>query len=338
MYNEELKKRYLSSSIYDSKTQKTYLSDLNRIGESEDYFKKDLFNFTYEQIDEALKGIQFKKQSSVERAVSTYRMYSNWANQNGFVPSKTNLWELYTMEKLSQYVWEYALDNSFITREQLFNDIISKVENPLDYIPTLLTFEGIYGRTMDEMINLKYKDINFKTGVVKLTSNSGEQRSIILKDKRILNLIQDAEMETTYYADNGRSEGFNAKSSIIMTPFVIRKTTLKSIIKYASNDGLFYGNEKVGVMTIEARFARIFRGYRHPNPNKCKAPFVEGFSFLNATNIFKSGYFDYCLNIEKEKGELEFKDFELACVRYGIRPVLASTYKKQYLNWRNRLK
>jgi len=334
MYNKELKDRFVKA--YDVTTMKTYLSDLKRISETEEYFKKDLFNFTYEQIDESLKGIQFKKQSSVERAVSTYRRYASWANQNGFVPSKTNLWELYTSDKLSDYVWQEALQNSFITREQLF-DIIKQVSNPVDYMPILLTFEGIYGKTMSEMINLKYSDINFETGIVKLVNNDGEYRSILIEDKRTLDLIKDADKELYYLKDNGMAEGILSEASVIHTPYVIRKVTSKNP-KTNTQDGIFYGNEKIGIMTIEARFSRIFRGLRNPKPEKCKAPYVTGLSFLNATNVFKSGYFDYCLKLEQRKEEeLNTEDYEKACVKFGIRPVLATIYKKQYLGWKSRL-
>ena len=100
----------------------------------------------------------------------------------------------------------------------------------------------------------------------------------------------------------------------------------------------FNNNQDISPTTISARFAKVFRGYRHPNPAKNKDPFVDGYTFLNATNVFKSGYFDYCLKLERKYGELETKHYEQACYRYGINLVLIPSYKAQYLDWKSRLK
>jgi integrase len=338
MYNKDLKLRFVSE--YDAKTGKTYLSDLVRISSAENYFKKDMFNFSLEQIDEALKGIKFKKESSIVRSVSTYRQYAAWANQNGFVPSKTNLWELLTKDKLNEYVWDYAYKNSFITRDQLY-EVISKLVNSVDYLPILLAFEGVYGKQMSEIRNLKYDDINFSNGLVRLTDDDGSKRTIKIEDKRTLEILQMAKNQTTYQKNNGKSDGgfLLGTARVIVTPYVVRKMTTKEIKKDINLDDVYYGDEPVGLMAVEARFSRIFRGNRNPNPDKHKDPFVEGYTFLNATNIFKSGYMDYCSKREAEKGEgLNMKDFENACIRFGLSPNLSSPYKQQYLEWKEKVK
>ena len=332
MYNKELKNRFVEK--YDILTQKTYISDLKRISDSEEIFQKDLFNFTYEQIDEALKGLQFKKLSSVLRAVSTYRMYSNWANSNGFVPSKASQWDLMTSDKLEDYVWEHALKNSYITREQLYNEIVPNISNSVDYIPILLDFEGIYGAGMYDMRHLKYSDINFDNNTVRISSLDSKGKIVYRTakiDERTILLLKDAQNDTIYKSASNNAWEYN----IIVTPYVVRKTTKK---KSTSYDGIFYGNEPVTIPVVETRFNRVFRGNRSPNPDKNKKPLIDGFNFLNATNVFKSGYFDYCLNMENKKGELEISDYEKACVRFGINPKLSSPYKKQYLNWRDRMR
>ncbi len=334
MYNQTLKERFVAN--YDTGTAKTYLADLSRISFAEERHQKDLFNFSIEQIDEALKSIQFKKKSSVERAVSTCRMYSEWANQNGFVPAKINLWEIFTTEKLDQYIWQHALKNSYIDREELFTNIIPNIVNPTDYIPILLVFEGVFGKKLDEFINLKYSDINFENGHVTLTRDDGTLRDIIIEDKRVLDLLLEAQTDTVYYKENGYSESHIPESTIIITPYVVRKTTRLGITS-DSVDMIVEGDEKVGHATVSARFAKVFRGFRHPDADKNREPFIDGYEFLNATNIFKSGYFAYCKGLEKKYGRgLMTDDYEDACRRYGIKPSLAISYKVQYVAWKKR--
>jgi site-specific recombinase XerD len=332
MYNQTLKKRFVAN--YNDRTAKTYLADLTRMSVAEERNNKDMFNFSIEQIDEALKGIQFKKKSSIERTVSTCRMYSEWANQNGFVPAKINLWEIFTTEKLDQYIWHYALKNSFITREELFAEIISEIVNPVDYIPILLVFEGIYGQKMEEVLNLKYSDIDFNTGRLRLTRDDGSLRDITIEDERVLNLLEDAESDLVYYKNNGISDSIIAEATIIKTPYVIRRTTRKGIT--GSNVAtVIESDEQVNYASLSARFYKVFRGYRNTDPEKNREPFVDGYSFLNATNVFKSGYFDYCKRMEAKIGrELVTEDYEKACIRYGLSPSLAISYKLQYLNYK----
>lgn len=62
--------------------------------------------------------------------------------------------------------------------------------------------------------------------------------------------------------------------------------------------------------------------------------------YLSPKLMFDSGFMDYCKQKEEQKGsELNYKDYELACLRYGMKSDFSTIarYKKKYENYKKAL-
>lgn len=326
MYNSELKNRFLEQ--YAPETARVYKDSLSKIEESEEFYEKDIFNFTYEQLDNAFKGISAKTLSGVRRIVSPVLEYIRWANKNGFIKSKIDITDLFSGEKLKSYIWKYANNNSYIFREELY-DMCEHLENDVDKALLVIVFEGIKGKEHGEMLNLKYPDIDFTTGKTRVVSIDGEVRFITITDKRSLDILEASRQQTIYKINNGVfSKSKREEFELADTPYVIRKMR-RNLTQIGYDD-----DEKSTIGFILAKVTRIFKGKRDANGKIIGEPFLLDAQFLNLNTIYKSGFFDFCKTMESKKGNLVTFDYYNACVRYGINPQLLQDYKSQYLNWK----
>ena len=325
MYNAELKNRFLET--YSDKTSKTYKDSLMQISESEEARGKDIFSFNYEQLDNAFKSIRTKTLSGARRIISPVLEYIRWANQNGFVKSKIDITNLFMGDKLKNYVWKHAQDNSYIGREEVY-ELCEYLANDVDKAVLILAFEGIDGREHFDMLNLKYTDINFATGKVKVVNINGEIREVIIEHQQSLDILKASEQQVSYMLSNGDSPNSRKKEyDLVDTPYVVRKIERKN--DSGEND------EVATVGFLLAKVTRFFKGKRNITTGELvEEPFLSDCEFLNLTNLFKSGYFDYCMTMEKEYGELQTGHFRDACLRFGVNPKNLQSYKAQYLDWK----
>mgnify|MGYP000846721635 CR=1 FL=1 len=329
MYNAELKNRFLEQ-YSNVKTRKTYSDSLSQINDMEELYDKDVFLFTYEELHEALNGIRTKTSSGAGRIISPIMKYIDFANEEGYVPSKITYTKLFKGKKLEEYISSYALNNSYIVRDELY-DICSYLTNDMDKSILVMAFEGIDGREHFEMRNLKKQDINFSTGEVEVTNIDGEIRKITIEDKRSLDILEDTIKETEYKFSNG-AELLRAKDDILEnTPYLLRRVESK-----LSNTEI--EDERVTSNFLSCKVTVFFKGKKVKKNIIADPPYVPNYQFLNITNVFKSGFFDYCTQLEQKKGiKLETKDYKTACERYGINPNNIPSYKKQYLDWKERI-
>lgn len=328
MYNEQLKNRFLEQ-YSNVKTRKTYSDSLSQINDMEELYNKDIFLFTYEELNEALSGIRTKTSSGAGRIISPIMKYIDFANEEGYVPSKITYTKLFKGEKLEEYISSYALNNSYIKREQLY-DICSYLENDMDKAILVMAFEGIDGREHFEMRNLKKQDINLSTGEVEVTNIDGEIRKFVIEDKRSLDILGDTINQTEYKFSNG-VELLRAKDDFLEnTPYLLRRTESR-------NMNTEIDDKRVTPNYLSCKVTTFFKGKKVKKNVNDIPPYIPNYQFLNITNIFKSGFFDYCTQLEQKKGiKLETKDYQTACERYGINPNNIPSYKKQYLDWKER--
>lgn len=328
MYNEKLKEQFLLN--YPKRSAATYRVSLEKISELEELYGKDVFNFSSEELNSCFDNFKSKTLAGIRLLVSPVKQYINFANMEGYVTSKIDLSDLFTDNILEQYVWTYANERSYVLRDDIYA-FCSRLINPVDQVIPILPFEGIKGEEAFEMINLKFTDIDFGTGETKVRNIKGETREIIISDQRTLDILMAAKQQETYIINNGMENSSKIKEfELDDNPYVIRK-----MIRGNGDQGT---GDPVTFNYVLSKVVRFFKGTRKPFTNEVMdEPFLSDGEFLNLTNIFKSGFFDYCLQLEKERGELNVKDYEEVCVRFGVKTGLVYSYKKQYLAWKKQV-
>jgi len=326
MYNATLKERFLKT--YPEDTAMVYRNSLIQIDEAEQNHDCDCFNFSVDELDAAFKTIRSRSLGGVRTIVSPVLEYIRWANQQGFVKSKIDITPLFNGEKLKEYIWDYASKNRYIYREELYA-ICDNLINFVDKSILVLVFEGVLGKDYHELTNLKFSDIDFGTGEMILTDVDGVVREVTIAHQKSLDILKECKYETTYLIGNGdvdlkcRMKEFD----LLETPYVIRK-----IERCAKGDEM----SPVSNGFLLQKIIRFFRGKVDNNGFVIKEPFISDAVFLSLKSIYTSGFFDCCMELEKQKGgTLETEDYKKACIRYGINLSSLQTYKGRYLDWKD---
>lgn len=331
LYNKELKLSFIEEK-YENNTQKQVARLLGNAYNIEKALGKDLSNFSYEEIEEFLKSLNRKTVQSVSGDVSFLRSYIDYAIEKGYVPTRINYLKLFRgSEMLSKYVNKVAMnmvsDNSvmdlgsYITRNELHR-IIDFCENAQDGAIFGLLFESAYGVALEELRNLKKTDCNIETGEITLTrkvknketqEEEAQTRKIIIKDRHILYVLEDAIDQRVYEKNNGVNEELRApRFDLADTDYVFRVSGRK-------------GNEPINPVSINNRLKKIAKLYDNP--------------FLNPKNIWISGQIDYAKTLKNELfpndkiEDLERDFYEIVNSRFGYSERYWYTTKRRIKNY-----
>lgn len=256
-------------------------------------YEKDLYDFNKKQIEDMMKDIDVAI-TTRRNLISFLQRYLDWCVLEEFV-NKNILNEM----DLNSLLFANGVEKekvNYISLEELFKDcywLTSKGDNDiteLDVVIVLLMRKGL--RTKD-IVNLKYSDINYKTGELDFVSD-GKKINITL-EKPILRLIEEVE-ETVYLV--GAS-----------------KRPLRTI------DG-----HLVKTLDLEYDKEKIFK-----NIKKRVSKFKECYRTLNENILINSCKFDELdLIKENNNNNLEVEDYKNIQMKYGNS---ANSYQKLKLDY-----
>lgn len=318
MYNKELKRKFLEECLIN------YEYALKKISEAERFYDKNIFDFTTDELDDAFRSIRSKTLTGVRGVVSPVKIYIDWAIQQGYSKSKVNLVNLLMGENLKKYVSAYAYQNSFIDRNELFA-ISEKIVNPVDQAMIVLPFEGIFGKDALEMRTLKKENIDIKTGAIKVSDGQNQERIVMIQDRRTLEILKAAISQTEYMASNGesnRSRTYELKES----PYLLAAVNkAKDPVKTT---------EMLSSFVLQQKVKLFFKGIRNKQGEYEEPPYIDGHEFLNLTNLYKSGFFSACYEIEHSKGSLSSDDYDEVCTRFGVNQKNKGPYELKYKDWK----
>ncbi|HHY29009.1 MAG TPA: hypothetical protein GX523_20125 [Desulfitobacterium dehalogenans] len=285
LYNSDQKLRFLKEEYPNELTRKTYGSLLLQLTKFEEFYKKDLCDFSYSEAVDSLIGLRKKTFKSLDVAQTIIVKYINWCMNEGYSSTGINSFKLLNKEDLQKLVHQIAQKESYFTREEIFEMVVDIV-NPIDKALIILLFEGVRGRTeFEELRNLKNSDIFISSNTLLLTRDNGDQRVISVEDRSIEILMNAMEQEY-YHKGNGEGTGVFATPKLRETDYLLR----------ASDNGKNMNiDERMAVPSINTRF-RAFRSF-------------TGISFLNPTLVFQSGLLEKCSIIENESGNIEPENY-----------------------------
>ena len=216
--------------------------------------------------------------------------------------------------KLFQFVDRHAMQNKYITREELYELCDNKViHNERDKVFLILPYEGILGEDYKDMRLLEKSQIKVEENKILV---NGKRKEIII-DPRSMEYINLAMHQVTYYISNG-----NPHKSAKLKEREILKT--KYVLEYADANRIEETDAIIRKETITTLFHQMKRVW-------------EIRQYLSPTLLFDSGFIDYCNKIKEGKGNnLTMSDYESACIRYGLSTDLSTVerYKKKYESYK----
>lgn len=298
LYNKypKLKESFIEDSTGDNEnTIKTYIKTLSKCYKLENEWRKDLCEFSYDEISTLLGDLNAGTVSSLQTQHNIIKQYIQYAINEGYGnPLKINYAEMFKIKDFKQYINKIKVDNRIITKEDLL-DIIESTDfyggNAQDYCPLVLIFNGVWGKNLEELINLKREDIDENNSTLKLTKDNGDERTIKIDSEWIKYLIKASE-ETEYTILKSIEAMKFQTRKLINSPYVLKG----------------YRNEKAEAQLIRQRFMRIRKFW--------------GNEYITPKSILYSGMIHYAKKYkEKHKlKKLQTTSYKNISKRFGVNP------------------
>jgi len=312
LYNPEIKMDYLNT--FDNEQSKiTIAYILYKAKDSEEIYKKDLYEFDIEEIKNVLHNTNPLNRMIAKTNGLMISNYISWAIEKGLKKSNLNPLADKSVEWYEQFV-----DKSkkiFITRDEL-KEIEKDLVNAQDAVIPYLIFEGVLGTGASELINLKQSDIE-ENNVLYLEDDKYGKREITVSED-CMRLIRQAIKETEYHKANGKSQSKNQILKLVNNEYVIRsaQTNTEAITKRADKH------------LVYRRIATISEFFELP--------------YLNAKNIQKSGMIYMAKELYLRDGKLGKEQLYEVAERFGVRKQKINGYEfynttllKEFINAEN---
>jgi hypothetical protein len=300
LYNKEIKERFINS--YDNEaTRHNYRRILRKAEDMERFFNKDLGDFNIDEIKEVLFDLKpptFNAAQSYGRVITAY---IDWAIKEGIRRNNINPLDAKRPSYFKQFVDQSK--QMYFTEKEL-RIIEGELLNPQDVVSLRLLFEGVNGKEMSELRNLKVNDVNFHENKLRLTDETGYVRELIVDDITI-KYIDLAINQRTYIKNNGnispksRNKG---DQTLIVNDYVIRP-----VFTRVKNQ-----NAPVTAPVLQTRIKNIKKNLSYLD--------IEAVKYLTPKNISRSGMIYYAKKlIDRDGGFIADKHYEEIMERFKIR-------------------
>lgn len=270
-------------------TKKFYGYILLRVDEFEQELGKKVYDFNIEDRDELLL-VKFKNTTvwAFQTNLSCLKNYVDFCIGKNLVRHNENRFSAILPKDYENYVSNQAIDNFYMSKAEV-KELEGKLLNSQDQlILELLGCWGVRGRTekgntLEEMINLRVKDVKPDDKLIYLYNNDGEFRYIEVDDYAI-NLIQKTIDEDFYIFNNGYEMKRNSAQGrpINETEYVFR---LPGKNKFSKVDDQFFTR----------RIQHMQKWLERP--------------YLTISNLYFSAMIDYAKQLKEQHGELTKEDY-----------------------------
>ncbi|SDJ08735.1 phage lytic cycle repressor MrpR family protein [Salimicrobium halophilum] len=308
LFNQQLKEDYfthlLKNGQVNRESVKSYARLMERLSPAEENRNKDVMHFSFEEMEDILRGFQTRFRGTIESYARIISTYLNWAVMQGYISE--NVLQRLNPKDFNAYVIEQDL---FLTNSQLMR-YEDNLENYQDAVILRLLFEGVCGRQMSELRNLKYQRefVDEETNTLKLIHSLEEDDSgrpvkywerYLKVEDRSLHLVKRASEENYYYKSNGDMADTTGRireyTDLIRNDYVLRPSNTKTIIM----------NNPIDKHVIYYRLNRISD--------------VLGIDRLTSKFILRSGMIHFAKTIVDENQGVTLADIKIVAERFNVK-------------------
>lgn len=278
MYNSEFKEEFLEQKGYSEETKRVTRILFGKIPEIELEKQQDVYEFNRQNFEEVLKELKATTIRSLQSSISTIEQYINYAIEKGKISEiQGNVASLYgKKEDISQFLDKEAEGNMFFTKTEI-DSLSSYAENAQDGAILNLIFDGVsHKRKFVELRNIRIQNCDFDEMVINIPQLVDEDTGEILPSRQVpissqtLRMIDAAIEEKKYVSVKGKT---SRNYKLADSDYILRGLRNNYQIKWEN---------------VNQRILRIAK--------------VEGYDYLNATNIAYSGQIHYARKLMEEDG------------------------------------
>lgn len=223
MYNKEYKEAFINALDRKEDSKLQYMSMFNVVEPIEAQIGKDIFDMNMDELDDLFYKLGRKTSRSAVQFFNLIKSYITWAKDNGYSESRLHpIVDTINNEFVEKYL--YKAGNQYYTREEILESIKHLV-NPRDKAIVLCLFEGIFGKSCSEIVNLRYEDIIERDGKYYVSLLSDEI-NLTNRQLEISKELYDL-LILTYNTQETWNEKGN-KSRVVDGEFIFRKNRVGS--------------------------------------------------------------------------------------------------------------
>lgn len=270
LFNTDVKNEYLATMIQNGaisvETSKSYARIFGVTNAHEEALNKDLGNFTLEELETVLYDFKANNRNTVESYARIISSYLNWSvahNRSSCNP----------LMVLNPTDFEKYLTNEevYFTEKQLHR-WEDHCENYQDAVLLRLLFNGVSGKQMTEIRNLKKVDVDETNNRLKLTNTlkadaNGNPDKFTERwfdvDEHTITLLKGAMRQRTYMKRNGQMEvkdNIRPYTDLVSNQFVVRASITKTdhmhnpVDKFVIYRRIQTISETMGIEDLTAKF------------------------------------------------------------------------------------
>jgi len=313
-----------ASSFFNEQIKREYVFYLNRLyghvqyypqtialvfkksAQIEKYYDKDLFDFSLRELELFFYSLQPKSLDASQNYVSMVLQYIDWAIENKYAHLPTNLLSNVTPEWKRQF--GYHLGKNLWTENEMI-EIIKSIPNAQYAVIISLLFNGVNGKDLSELSNLKVEDVDFENKKLKLECVSGEKREVYVDDLCLKTIREAIKQSTIESLTKLNSENRKKISELTETKYVLRKSINKASI-----------DDRVGSGQIRKRIIDVSNWFKE--------------EFFNAGTIENSRILKIANDLYWVKGKFDEELLEEVYKRLGKEALYSKRKRmeKQFLN------
>lgn len=297
LFNESQKMEFINQ--YEGSTRRFYLFALEACYKTEEAYSKDVCNFGHEEFKDLLQGFMATSLGSLKVKTSAIRTYIDFCIKQGYSvtesgePNQINVADIFDAKTLKNFVRFDAKQKKYLINGEL-NNFIDFCYNAQDAVVPQLLREGVRGKDLAEIRNLRESDVDFIENTLTVHNDGGSSRRLKVSSKT-LGLIREALDQEFYVANNNvDTKSIHKQSRLFNSDYVMRVTR-------GFGD---FAPVKTGA--IRGRIQRIAKKY--------------GNNFINMNTLFVSGQIEYAQKIlqRDDVGNLSMSHYEEICERFGL--------------------
>lgn len=272
MYNQEYKEAFINALERKEDSKIQYMSMFNRVAPIELAKNKDMYDMNMDELDDLFYKLRRKTTRSAVQFFNLIKSYITWAKDNGYSESRLHpIVDTINSEFVEKYL--YKVGNQYYTRDEIL-DAIQHLVNPRDKAIVLCLFEGVFGKSCSEIINLRYEDITERDGKY-YASLLSDEIDLTNRQLEISKELYDL-LELTFNTQETWNEKGN-KSRVVDGEFIFRKN------RVGSN-----GDIRLTQASIVTKYMEVIKSAFDDNQ-------------LNASRINNSGIMWYANELMDEK-------------------------------------
>lgn len=303
IYNQKKYKDLFLEQFKNKQTKEVYTRIFKKSSSLEEKLNLDLFDFNDEQLENVMHEIKPKTRESARTYCNIISSYLQWAIDNRYSKHFYN-----PFKRRQDFFYNFVDENKLYFSFDEKESILAGLYNPQDQFIVQALFEGIEGKRVSNLINLKVSDLihnsedSFEDYIDYSVRILNKKENIIEHPiaKKTYDLGISANRIQEYYKRNGEVDYLNNVSDVVIltdSEYVLKKTNTNS-----------NNNDTVSHYTVYNRLEMMRK----------LEDFHEFKECFTTKNIVRSGMIYWAKKIYDRCGMLEKPQVEEICERFDI--------------------